>query len=99
MSDVQKENAFGQTTKTFQVDAPEIEVWKARALRAEHVEAALTKEIGRLRSIVRVNLLRHVPSATHAAINALLDGTAENPEDARMAANAVLKSIGDAESV
>lgn len=30
-------------------------------------------EIGRLRSIVRINLLRHVPGATHASIDALLD--------------------------
>lgn len=33
------------------------------------------EEIGRLRAILRVNLLRHVPGVTHAEIDALLDGS------------------------
>lgn len=39
-----------------------------------HEAAVILAEIGRLRGIVRVSLLRHVPGATHAAIDALLDG-------------------------
>lgn len=31
-------------------------------------------EIARLRAVLRVNLLRHVPGATHAAIDAMLEG-------------------------
>lgn len=35
-------------------------------------------EIGRLRHILRVNLLRHVPGTTHEAIDALLDRSEVN---------------------
>ena len=39
-----------------------------------HEAKAILVEIVRLRSIVRIGLLRHVPGATNTSIDALLDG-------------------------
>jgi hypothetical protein len=47
----------------------------ARYTRWADAIDAQAAEIGRLRSIVRVNLLRHVPGATHEAITQLIAGS------------------------
>jgi hypothetical protein len=52
--------------------AAEIDERRGEVVALEADNARLRAEVGRLRAIVRVNLLRHVPGVTHAAIDALL---------------------------
>ena len=58
-----------------ETEAEAIAAWNRRtALDALAEVEKLRSEIGRLRAIVRVNTLRHVPGVTHAEIDAILEG-------------------------